>query len=74
MLTSLRSCRKPVIAAVNGFALGMVKELLYERLESGFDTQVRSEACAASTLLKTEDFQEAIVTSLEKRPPVFKGR
>lgn len=55
-------------------ALGMVKELLYEGLDASFDAQVRSEAYAASVLLKTEDFQEAIRASLEKRPPSFKGR
>jgi 2-(1,2-epoxy-1,2-dihydrophenyl)acetyl-CoA isomerase len=55
-------------------ALGMVKELLYQGLESNFDHQIQSEAYAASILLGTEDFQEATRAFLEKRPPVFKGR
>jgi len=55
-------------------ALGMVKELLYQGLESNFDYQLQSEAYAASILLRTEDFQEAARAFLEKRPPVFKGR
>jgi 2-(1,2-epoxy-1,2-dihydrophenyl)acetyl-CoA isomerase len=55
-------------------ALGMVKELLYQGLESNFDYQIQSEAYAASILLGTEDFQEATRAFLEKRPPVFKGR
>ncbi len=55
-------------------ALGMVKELLYQGLESNFDYQLQSEAYAASILLRTEDFQEATRAFLEKRPPTFKGR
>ena len=55
-------------------ALEMVKELLYQGLESSFDYQIQSEAYAASILLGTEDFQEATRAFLEKRPPVFKGR
>ena len=55
-------------------ALGMVKELLYQALEANFDSQVQSEAYAASLLVRTEDFQEAMRASLEKRPPVFRGR
>lgn len=55
-------------------ALGMVKELLYQGLDASFDAQMRSEARAASVLLKTEDFQEAVRASLEKRPPAFQGK
>jgi len=62
------------LAEMPPLALGMVKELLYQGLESNFDHQLQSEAFAASTLLRTEDFQEATRAFLEKRPPVFKGR
>ena len=55
-------------------ALGMVKELLYQGLQSNFDYQLQSEAYAASILLRTEDFQEATRAFLEKRPPTFNGR
>ena len=62
------------LAEMPPLALGMVKELLYQGLESNFDYQLQSEAFAASTLLRTEDCQEAALAFLEKRPPVFKGR
>jgi 2-(1,2-epoxy-1,2-dihydrophenyl)acetyl-CoA isomerase len=62
------------LAEMPPLALGMVKELLYQGLESNFDFQLQSEAFAASTLLTTEDFQEATRAFLEKRPPAFRGR
>lgn len=62
------------LAGMPPLALGMVKELLYQGLESNFDYQLQSEAYAASILLKTEDCQEAALAFLEKRPPVFKER
>ena len=62
------------LAAMPPLALGMVKELLYQGLESSFDYQLQLEAFAASTLLRTEDSQEAALAFLEKRPPVFKGK
>jgi len=62
------------LAEMPPLAQGMVKELLYQGLESNFDYQLQSEAFAASMLLRTEDFQEAARAFMEKRPPVFKGR
>ena len=62
------------LAEMPPLALGMVKELLYQGLQSNFDYQLQSEAYAASILLRTEDFQEAARAFMEKRPPVFKGR
>jgi 2-(1,2-epoxy-1,2-dihydrophenyl)acetyl-CoA isomerase len=62
------------LAEMPPLALGMVKDLMYQGLESNFDYQLQSEAYAASILLRTEDFQEAARAFLEKRPPVFKGR
>ena len=62
------------LAEMPPLALGMVKELMYQGLESNFDYQLQSEAYAASILLRTEDFQEAARAFLEKRPPTFKGR
>ena len=62
------------LAEMPPLAMGMVKDLLYQGLESSFDYQLQSEAFAASILLRTEDCQEAALAFLEKRPPVFKGR
>lgn len=62
------------LAEMPPLAQGMVKELLYQGLESTFDYQLQSEAYAASILLRTGDCQEAALAFLEKRPPVFKGR
>jgi enoyl-CoA hydratase/carnithine racemase len=62
------------LAEMPPLAMGMVKDLLYQGLESNFDYQLQSEAFAASILLRTEDCQEAALAFLEKRPPVFKGR
>jgi enoyl-CoA hydratase/carnithine racemase len=62
------------LAEMPPLAMGMVKDLLYQGLESNFDHQLQSEAFAASTLLRTEDCQEAALAFLEKRPPVFRGR
>jgi enoyl-CoA hydratase/carnithine racemase len=52
----------------------MLKQLLYQGLETSFDFQLRFEFHAASRLIQTEDCQEAMRAALEKRPPVFKGR
>jgi 2-(1,2-epoxy-1,2-dihydrophenyl)acetyl-CoA isomerase len=62
------------LAEMPPIALGMVKELVYQGLESNFDYQLQAEASVASMLLRTEDFQEAARAFLEKRPPVFKGK
>jgi 2-(1,2-epoxy-1,2-dihydrophenyl)acetyl-CoA isomerase len=61
------------LAEMPPLALGMVKELVYQGLETNFDHQILSEAYAAFILLRTEDFQEATRAFLEKRPPTFKG-
>jgi len=62
------------LAQMPPLALGMVKQLLYQGLETSFDFQLRFEFQAASRLIQTEDFQEGMRAALEKRPPVFKGR
>lgn len=55
-------------------AVSMVKQLLYRSIEGDLDSQLQSEAFAASILLKTEDCHEAVTAFLTRRPPVFKGR
>ena len=62
------------LVKVPPIALETLKQLVYQGLEANFDFQLQSEARAASLLLQTEDFQEAIRSFFEKRPPVFKGR
>jgi len=62
------------LAQMPPIALGMLKQLLYQGLETSFDFQLRFEFQAASRLIQTEDCQEAMRAALEKRPPVFKGR
>jgi len=48
--------------------MGMVKDLLYQGLESSFDYQLQSEAFAASHTDEDGDCQEAALAFLEKRP------
>ena len=61
------------LAKMPPLALGAVKQLVYQGLQGNFESQLRSEALAASLLLHTEDCQEAMLARFEKRPPVFKG-
>jgi 2-(1,2-epoxy-1,2-dihydrophenyl)acetyl-CoA isomerase len=62
------------LAQMPPVALGILKQLLYQGQETSFDFQLRFEFQAASRLIQTEDCQEAMRATLEKRPPVFKGR
>lgn len=55
-------------------ALQTLKQLIYEGQETDFDIQLRMEGHASRILTQTEDFKEATLAFMEKRPPVFKGR
>lgn len=55
-------------------ALQTLKQMIYEGLETDFDTQLRAEGHASSILTQTEDYKEGVLSFLEKRPPIFKGR
>jgi enoyl-CoA hydratase/carnithine racemase len=55
-------------------ALQTLKQLIYQGLETNFDVQLRTEGHASSILTQTEDYKEGVLSFLEKRPPVFRGR
>jgi len=62
------------LAEMPPLALEMVKRLVYQGLNSDFDSHMQAETFAASLLVQSEDCREAMTARLEKRPPVFKGR
>ena len=56
-------------------AVARAKADLYAAaVETDFITQLRREEASQSILLNTDDFKEAAVAFMEKRPPVFKGK
>jgi len=55
-------------------AMQMAKKGLYQGLEASIRDQIEYEKSALMTLMRTEDFQEAIKAFQEKRKPVFKGK
>jgi enoyl-CoA hydratase/carnithine racemase len=56
-------------------AVEMAKANLYSSMvETDIIEQMKREEASQVILLNTEDFQEAAVAFLEKRPPVFKGK
>lgn len=55
-------------------AYKLIKEAFAKSLDSDFATQLQREADLQQVLGKTDDFLEAVMAFMTKRPPVFKGR
>ncbi|MCX5998084.1 MAG: enoyl-CoA hydratase/isomerase family protein [Chloroflexi bacterium] len=52
------------LASMPPIAMRMLKQMLYESLESSYDVQIRTEGYAASMLAQTQDHKEGILASL----------
>jgi 2-(1,2-epoxy-1,2-dihydrophenyl)acetyl-CoA isomerase len=55
-------------------ALGMIRKLVWDSLDTEWADQLRAEAHTQTAAGKTEDFAEGVAAFLQKRPAVFKGR
>lgn len=58
-----------ILANMPPVALRMLKQMVYESLESAYEEQIRTEAYAGMILSQTQDHKEGIQAFLEKRPP-----
>ncbi len=52
---------------------GLIRRLVWDSLDSGWETQLRREREAQRDASKTEDFVEGITAFLERRPAAFQG-
>ena len=62
------------IAGGPSVAMGMSKISIYQALDSDLNAALDYEAFAQSICSQTEDAKEGVLSFLEKRDPVFKGR
>jgi 2-(1,2-epoxy-1,2-dihydrophenyl)acetyl-CoA isomerase len=61
------------LAAAAPLPLGLLKQALYERLETQLDSMMEHEVSAQMKCFKSEDFSEGLRAFFEKRKPNFKG-
>lgn len=61
------------LAAAPPLPLGLVKQALYEHLETRLDLMMGYEVSAQMRCFESEDFAEGLKAFLEKRKPNFKG-
>lgn len=55
-------------------ALGMIKRLAWDALDSSLETALQAERSSQRIAGRTEDFLEGVTAFVEKRKPAFKGR
>ncbi len=60
------------LAAAPSLPLSLLKEALYERLETQLDSMMQHEVQAQMKCFESEDFTDSLQAFLEKRPPKFK--
>jgi 2-(1,2-epoxy-1,2-dihydrophenyl)acetyl-CoA isomerase len=61
------------LAAAPALSVSLMKQALYERLETQLDTMMEHEVGAQMKCFESEDFEEGLRAFFEKRKPKFKG-